>query len=107
MSALPPDAKVNTQETELLAQFSRHLHAPLLNTMGHPLASITAVPGLSPVFLRTHGLLPLQITPDAAHVAAAVPVPMAALDALRQFFPDILVSEAVVEDEPSAVEPEG
>lgn len=26
---------------------------------------------------------------------------------LRQFFPDILVSEAVVEDEPSAVEPEG
>ena len=87
MSALPPDAQVNTQETELLAQFSRHLHAPLLNTMGHPLASITAVPGLSPVFLRTHGLLPLQITPDAAHVAAAVPVPMAALDALRQFFP--------------------
>ncbi|GAB1385609.1 type II secretion system ATPase GspE [Melaminivora sp.] len=85
MSALPPDAP--SQESELLAQFSRQLHAPLLNTLGRSLSGISPVPGLSPAFLRAHGLLPLTVSEEAAEVAATVPVQLAALDALRQFFP--------------------
>ncbi len=87
MSSQPPEADTHTQEGELLAEFARQLQVPILNTMGQTLTAIAPVPGLSPAFLRAHGLLPLAVTEEAASVAAAVPVSLAALDALRQFFP--------------------
>lgn len=53
-----------------------------MDTAPFPQESIPPVAGLSPDFLRTHGLLPLLVQDTAVQVAAAVPVRMAALDAL-------------------------
>jgi type II secretion system protein E len=86
MSSLPTDVAANAQETELLTEFSRLLRAPLLNTMNKGLQGVAPVPSLSGAFLRTHRLLPLSVTDERAQVVSAVPVHMAALDALKQFF---------------------
>lgn len=86
MSTLPFGTEINDQEAELLAEFSRNLKAPVLNTVTKGLQDVTPVAGLSPSFLRANGLLPLLTTDEHVQIAAAVPVRMAALDALKQFF---------------------
>jgi hypothetical protein len=85
MSSLPTDVAANAQETELLTEFSRLLRAPLLNTMNKglqgaaPVPSLRGVPAHAPPFT-------LSVTDERAQVVSAVPVHMAALDALKQFF---------------------
>lgn len=86
MSSLPTDVASNVQESDLLTQFSQLLKAPLLNTMNTGLQSVAPIPGLSGSFLRAQRLLPLEVTQEHALVVSAVPVQMAALDALKQFF---------------------
>ncbi|NUN59553.1 MAG: type II/IV secretion system protein [Burkholderiaceae bacterium] len=86
MSSLPFGTEVNDQEAELLAEFSHSLKAPVLNTVAKGLQDVTPVVGLSPSFLRANGLLPLLITDEHVQIATAVPVRLAALDALKQFF---------------------
>jgi general secretion pathway protein E len=86
MSSQPLQVAPNEPEAELLAQFSRMLNAPVLNTLNKGFQGVKPVPGLSASFLRSHRLLPLICSDEHVQVAAGVPVPMAALDALRQFF---------------------
>ena len=86
MSSQPIGPEANDQEAELLAEFSRDLRVPVLHTATRGLQDVTPVAGLSPHFLRANGFLPLFVTEEHVQIAAAVPVRMAALDALRQFF---------------------
>lgn len=86
MSSTSAGSLHTTPESELLAEFSRRLKVPLVNTVTQGFQGVMPVPGLSAGFLRTHLLLPLAVADDHVQVAAPVPVPMAAVDALRQFF---------------------
>lgn len=86
MSSLPVGTEIIDQEADLLAEFSLNLKVPVLNTVTKGLQDVAPVAGLSPTFLRANYFLPLAITDEHALVAAAVPVRMAALDALKQFF---------------------
>lgn len=86
MSSLPPDADAGEQESDLLAEYSRDLNAPVLNILGVSLQDVKPVAGLSPAFLRNNGLLPLAIDDFHVQVAASAPVRLAAVDALKQFF---------------------
>ena len=74
------------QEAELLEEYSRLLQAPILNTVNRGVQDVSPIEGLSPIFLRANAFLPLAATPEGIQVAAAAPVGLAALDALRQFF---------------------
>ncbi len=85
-SSHTPSTATDAAEAELLAQFARTLRVPLLETALFSLQPLPAVAGLSPDFLRANGLLPVSVDEVTAHIAAAVPVRMAALDALKQFF---------------------
>ena len=78
--------EVIDQEADLLAEFSVNLKVPVLNTATRGLQDVLPIAGLSPAFLRTNNFLPLSVTEERALVVAAVPVRMAALDALKQFF---------------------
>lgn len=78
--------EVIDQEADLLAEFSANLKVPVLNTATRGLQDVLPIAGLSPAFLRTNNFLPLSVTEERALVVAAVPVRMAALDALKQFF---------------------
>lgn len=86
MSSQLIGTEANNQEAELLAELSRNLRLPVLHTVTRGLQDVTPVAGLSPSFLRANGFLPLVVTEEYAQIAVAVPVRMAALDALRQFF---------------------
>lgn len=87
MSSLPIGTDdAGNQEAELLAQFARNLKVPLLNTMTHALQDVAPIEGLSPAFLRSNSLLPFSVSDEVVHIASSVPVQLAALDALKQFF---------------------
>ncbi len=86
MSSHLPGTATDAAEAQLLAEFARTLRAPVLDTTALAAAPILPVEGLSPDFLRTHGLLPLAQHATAVQVVSAVPVRLAALDALKQFF---------------------
>ena len=86
MTSLPFDTEVIDQEADQLAESSHSLKVPILNTVNNGLQGIRPVAGLSAAFLRANHFLPLSISDEYVVVAAAVPVRMAALDALKQFF---------------------
>lgn len=86
MSSHPPGTATDAAEAPLLAEFARNLRAPVLDTAALQSVPILPVAGLSPEFLRANGLLPLSVDAAAVQVVSAVPVRMAALDALKQFF---------------------
>jgi type II secretion system protein E len=86
MSSHLPGTATDAAEAALLAEFARTLRAPVRDTSIPVAEPIQPVAGLSPDFLRANGLLPFLVEERAVQVVSAVPVRLAALDALQQFF---------------------
>ena len=86
---IDPSAAVTGSDREqmLLKEYSLALDAPMLESDQYLVKHASRFDGLSANFLRTHGFLPLHRpeSTDGVSIAAAVPVQMSALDALRQF----------------------
>ena len=87
MSSPTADATVGEAESLLLQEYAANLGAPIMDELQGVPEDTAPFEGLSATFLRTHGFFPLPApeTTDRVPVAAAVPVQMGALDALRQF----------------------
>ena len=88
MSGPTADATDGDTESLLLQEYASTLGAPLVDASQGAPNGATPFEGLSASFLRIYGLFPLPAPEGTGSIpiAAAVPVSLGALDALRQFF---------------------
>jgi len=96
-----PAALPATPEARQLADTAARLGLVLLRESDLP-ADIVPLQGISEAFLNENGLLPLDFDGDTLRVACALPIPLIALEGLKQFASQrqlhILLAERAVID---------